>query len=115
LKVIRTPVSLKASSMSCRNPKTEISAKNCETLGPKIQNYWKCNLKVVGGALKEVVHSYEIFSPNVSVEGVETTQKERVVLFLEILGGLYDSAEKRMGCLKACAMDSFKTYALVPC
>jgi hypothetical protein len=60
--------------MSCRNPKTETSAENCETLetlGPKIQNSHNCNLRVVGGALREVVHPYAIFSPNVSVESVE--------------------------------------------
>jgi hypothetical protein len=70
--------------MSCRNPKKEILQKNCgtlETSGPKIQNSRNCNLKVVGGALKEVVHSYAIFIPNLSVEGAETTKKERVVPF----------------------------------
>jgi hypothetical protein len=70
--------------MSCRNPKKEILQKNCETLetlGPKIQNSRNCNLKVVGGALKEVVHSYAIFISNLSVEGAETTKKERVVPF----------------------------------
>jgi hypothetical protein len=53
--------------MSCRNPKTEITAENCETLGPNIQNAWNCNLKVVGGALREVVHPYVIVIPNVLV------------------------------------------------
>jgi hypothetical protein len=70
---------------------------------------WNCNLKVVGGALKEAVHSYAIFSPNVSVEGAETTKMERAVLFLETLGGSYGFAEKRMVCLKACVMASFKS------
>jgi hypothetical protein len=81
LKVRRTLVSLETPSMSCRNPKTKISEENCETLGPKIQNSWKCNLKVVGGALKEVVHSYAIFSPNFLVESAQTTKQERVVPF----------------------------------
>jgi hypothetical protein len=47
--------------MSCRNPNTEISAEiseTLETLGPKIQNAQNFTLKLVGGALKEVVHSY---------------------------------------------------------
>jgi hypothetical protein len=66
--------------MSCRNPKTEISAENCETLEtlePKIQKSWKCNLKVVGGALKEAVHSYVLFSPNVQVLSAENPHKSR--------------------------------------
>jgi hypothetical protein len=67
--------------MRCKNPKTKISAENCETLGPKIQNSQKCNLKVAGGALKEVVHSYATFSPNVSMESAETTKQERAVPF----------------------------------
>jgi hypothetical protein len=53
--------------MSYKNPKIEIFAENYETLGPKIQNSRKCNLKVAGGALKEAVHSYAIFSPNAQV------------------------------------------------
>jgi hypothetical protein len=47
--------------MSCRNPNSEISAEiseTLETLGPKSQNARNFNLKLVGGALKEVVHSY---------------------------------------------------------
>jgi hypothetical protein len=35
-------------------------------------------MRVVRGALKEVVHSYEKFIPNVQVEGVET-RKRRVI------------------------------------
>jgi hypothetical protein len=38
-------------------------------------------MKVARGALKESVHSYAKISPNVSVEGAETTKKERVVPF----------------------------------
>jgi hypothetical protein len=76
LKDRRTLVSLRAPSMSCRNPNTEIS-ETLETLGPKSQNAWKCNLKIVGGALKEVVHSYALFSPNVQVTSVETPQRGR--------------------------------------
>jgi hypothetical protein len=56
--------------MSCRNPKTEILqkiAETLETLGPKIKNSWNCNLRVSGGALKEVVHSYAKISLNVPV------------------------------------------------
>jgi hypothetical protein len=59
--------------MSCRNPNTEISteiSETLETLGPKIPNARKCNLNLVGGALKEVVHSYLLFIPNVQVTSV---------------------------------------------
>jgi hypothetical protein len=44
--------------MSCKNPNSEIFAENCETLetlGTKIQNAQKCNMKLVGGALKETM------------------------------------------------------------
>jgi hypothetical protein len=46
-------------SMGCRHPKSEFFAENyetLETLGPKIQNAWKCNMKLVGGVLKEFIH-----------------------------------------------------------
>jgi hypothetical protein len=54
--------------MSCRNPNSEISIEFSETLealGPKSKNAQKCNPKLVGGALKEAVHSYALFSANV--------------------------------------------------
>jgi hypothetical protein len=78
LKFRRTLVTLKAPSMSCRNPNSEISTEKCETLetlGPKTQNGQKCNLKVARGALKEVIHSYSIFSPNFQVLSVGTPKK----------------------------------------
>jgi hypothetical protein len=81
LKVRRTLVSLKNPSMSCINPKTEISAKTLETLGPKIKSSPICNLRVSGDVLKEAVHSYAKISPNVSVEGAETSKKEGVPFF----------------------------------
>jgi hypothetical protein len=62
--------------MNCRNPNNEISAEiseTLETLGPKFQNARNFNLKLVGGALKEVVHSYCIFILNVQVPSVETS------------------------------------------
>jgi hypothetical protein len=58
--------------MSCRNPNTEISTEISKTLGPKFQNARNFDLKLVGGALKEVVHSYALFIPNVQVTSVET-------------------------------------------
>ena len=84
--------------MSCRNPKSEFSAENCETLEtlrPKIQNSRNCNLRVVGGALREAVHPYVIFIPNVSVLSVGTPKKERVVRISGNPGMLYNSAEER--------------------
>ena len=94
--------------MSCKNPKSEFSAENfktLETLGPKIQNSRNCTLRVFGGVLKEAVHSYAIFSPNVSVEGAETTQKGE---------GCTDYI-KEDGLLQGLCNGSFKSYALKPC
>ena len=64
--------------MSCRNPNSEISAEiseTLETLGPKSQNAQKCNLNLVGGALKEVIHSYGNFIPNAQVPSAETLKR----------------------------------------
>jgi hypothetical protein len=75
----RTLVSCKNPSMSCKNPRGRNSAETLETLGAKNKkNSSICNLRVVGGALKEVVHSYAKFIPNIQVEGIETS-KRRVV------------------------------------
>jgi len=66
--------------MSCKNPNSEIFAEiseTLETLGTKSQNAHKCNLNLVGGALKEAIQSYVIFSPNVQVTSVETPQRGR--------------------------------------
>jgi hypothetical protein len=59
-KVRRTLLSCKNPSMSCRNPRDQNSA---ETLGPKIKISSICNLRVVGGALKEAVHTYAKLGP----------------------------------------------------
>ena len=91
--------------MSCRNPNSEISVENCETIGPKNQNARKCNLKLARGAMKEVVHSYALFIPNVQVLSVENTSERRVARFCE--------SERMTGeCL---CNGFFKTYALKPC
>jgi hypothetical protein len=107
--------------MGCRNLKTEISeisAKNCgtlETLGKKIQNSQNCNLRVVGGAFWEAVHTYAIFSPNVSILSAGIPKKERVV---HISGN-----PRRV--IRFCITERtvsgifcngfFRTYALKPC
>jgi hypothetical protein len=104
--------------MSCRNPNSEISAENCETLetlGPKNQNARKCNLKLVGGALKEVVHSYALFIPSVQVLSVGTPRK----------GGLYEISGNPRRVIWFCRNERmtgrylcngfFGTYALKPC
>jgi hypothetical protein len=104
--------------MSCKNPNSEISAEISETLeilGPKSKNARKCNLKLDGGALKEAVHSYALFIPNVQVSSAETPQKgrsykisgnpRRVVRFFR---------SERM--IRICLCNGFfKTYALIPC
>jgi hypothetical protein len=63
--------------MSCRNPNYEVSAEISETLGPERQNAWKCDLKLIGGALKEAIHSYALFIPSVQVTSAETSQRGR--------------------------------------
>jgi hypothetical protein len=96
--------------MGCINPKTEISAENCgtlETLGPKIQNSWNYNLRVVGGAPREAVHPYAIFIPNISILSVGTPKNERVV---RISGNPRRAVRfcrrERMVGFNACAMGS---------
>jgi hypothetical protein len=63
--------------MSCRNPNTEISAEiseTLETLGPKFQNAWNFDMKLVGGVMKEVLHSHSLFIPNVQVPSAENVK-----------------------------------------
>jgi hypothetical protein len=53
--------------MSCRNPSSEISAENSETLGPKFQNAQNFTLRASGDVLEEVVLFYAKTSPSVQV------------------------------------------------
>jgi hypothetical protein len=96
--------------VSCKNPRSEFSGENCETretLGPKIQNSRNCNLRVVGVALREVVHLYVIVSPNVSVLSARTPKKERAVWISGNPRRPYGSAEERgPRLLETCAMAS---------
>jgi hypothetical protein len=104
--------------MSYRNPKNEIMQKKCETLetlGPKIQNSRNCNLKVIGGVLKEVVHSYVIFSPVVLVESDETTKKKRAIPFSGNPRRVVRFCKREDGLLEGLCNGFFKTYALKPC
>jgi hypothetical protein len=80
--------------MNCKKPKSEFSAENCETLGPKIKNSWNCNLKLAGCALKEAVHSYEIFSPKFQVVSDRTTKKRGSYIFSGKPKRLYGYAER---------------------
>jgi hypothetical protein len=48
-----------------------------ESLVPKSQNARYCNLRLAGGAMKEVVHIYVLFSPNVQVSSAENPHKGR--------------------------------------
>jgi hypothetical protein len=66
--------------MCCRNPNTEISVEineTLETLGPKFQNAWNFDLKLARGEMKEAVHSYSLFSPNVQVPSAKNLHKSR--------------------------------------
>jgi hypothetical protein len=71
-----TLVSLISLSKSCRNPILKFSSEICETLetlGPKSKNARNCNMRLVGGALKEAVHTCSLFIPNVQVPSDETS------------------------------------------
>jgi hypothetical protein len=54
-------------------------------------------------------------SPMSKYYGYNTTERRVVWIFLETLGGSYDSAKVRGDLVDACEMGSFKTYALIPC
>jgi hypothetical protein len=78
LKDMIAPVSGISPSRSCKNTILKFSAeinKTLETLGPKSQNARNCSLRLVGGALKEVVHAYALLIPNFQVPSVENLQK----------------------------------------
>jgi hypothetical protein len=96
--------------MSCRNPNFETSveiSETLETLGPKSQNAWKCNLKLVGGVLKEAVHSYALFSPNVQVPSAGTPQRGRSYTISGNPRRVVRFCRRERGWLKfACAMGS---------
>jgi hypothetical protein len=69
-----------APSRSCKNPILKFYAEiseTLETLGPKLQNAHNCSLRLVGGTLKEAIHTYALFSPNIQVPSVENSQKGR--------------------------------------
>jgi hypothetical protein len=105
--------------MSCRNPNTEISieiGKTLETLGPNFQNARNFDLKLVGGALKEVVHSYTLFSPNVQVSSAEKLQKSRSCGFSRNPRRVVQFLQKRERMAESCLCNEFfKTYTLIPC
>jgi hypothetical protein len=102
--------------MSCRNPNIEISAEISETLGPKFQNAWNFDLKLAGGALKEAVHSYALFIPNVQVPSAENLQKSRPYGFSGNPRRVVRFLQKRERMAESCLCNGFfKTYALIPC
>jgi hypothetical protein len=102
--------------MSCKNPNTRISAEICETLGTKFQNAWNFDLKLVGGTLKEVVHSYAIFSPNFQVPSDENLQKSRLHEFSGNPRSVVRFLQKRERMDESCLCNGFfKTYYLIPC
>jgi hypothetical protein len=105
--------------MSFRNPNSEISAeisKTLETPGLKSQNSWKCNPKLVGGALKEAVQLYALFIPNVQVTSVDTPQRSRPYnIFGNPRRAVRFCRRERGDLVDACAMGSFETYDLISC
>jgi hypothetical protein len=101
--------------MSYINLESEFSVENCETLGPKIQKYHNCNLRVVGGALREAVDLCAIFSPNVSILSVGTPKKERVVRIFGNPRRAIRFWRKEDNNFEGLCNGFFKTYALIPC
>jgi hypothetical protein len=102
--------------MSCRNPNTENSAEISETLGPKFQNARNFDLKLVGGALKEAIHAYAFFSPNVQVTSAENLQKSMPYDFSGNPRRAVRFLQKRERMPESCLCNGFfKTYALIPC
>jgi hypothetical protein len=66
--------------MGCRNTILNFFAeisRTLESLGPKSQIDQNCSLRLVGGALREAVHTYSLFSPNIQVPSAENPQKSR--------------------------------------
>jgi hypothetical protein len=73
-------------------------------------------MKITGGALKETVHSYALFSPNVQVASAENPQRGRLYKISRNPRRAVQFCRRERGDLvDACAMGSFKTYALIPC
>ena len=104
--------------MSCRNPKNEIFAKKCETLEtlqPKIQNSQNCNMRVVGGVLREVVHPYAIFIPNVQVLSAETPKNRGSYKFSGNPRRVVRFCRRERTARRSLCNGFFKTYALKPC
>jgi hypothetical protein len=101
--------------MSCRNPRSEFSAENWKTLDPKIQNYQNCSMRVVGGALREVIHPYAIFIPNVSILRFGTPQKERVIQIFGNPRRVLRFCIRERTTARSLWNGFFKTYALIPC
>jgi hypothetical protein len=93
----------------------EIS-KTLETLGPKCQNAQNCSLRLVEGALKEVVHTYSIFNPNLQVTSDENPQKSRSYGFSGNPRRVVRFLQKRERMVESCLCNGFfKTYAMIPC
>jgi hypothetical protein len=65
--------------------------------------------------LREEVHPYAIFSPNVSVLNAGTLNKERVVRFSGYPRRVVRILEKRTVGFVGLCNGFFKTYALIPC
>jgi hypothetical protein len=68
-------------------------------------------MKVIGGAIKGVVQSYAVFSPNVSVEVAEKTKQERVVPFSRNPWRIVQFCRKEDDLLEILCNGFFKTYA----
>ena len=101
--------------MSYKNPDTEISTEFRETLGPKFKNAQNFDLNLVGGAMKETVHSYSKIIPNVQVLRAETEKEGGSYRIFGNPRRVVQFCKKRTVCLEVLRNGFFKTYALIPC
>jgi hypothetical protein len=73
-------------------------------------------LRLVGGALKEAVHTYVLFILNVQVSSDENPQKSRPYGFFGNPTRVVWFLQKRERMAGKCLCNGFfKTYALIPC
>jgi hypothetical protein len=85
-------------------------------LEPKIRNAQKCNMKLVGGVLKEAIPVYVLFIPSFQVLSGENSQKRRSYGISgnpRRVGQFLQMCERNDG--KCLCNEIFKTYALIPC
>jgi hypothetical protein len=72
-------------------------------------------MRVDGGAMRESIHPYEIFSPNVSILSVGTPKKERVIHISGNPRRVVRFCKRERTTARSLCNGFFKTYAGIPC